>query len=97
MNRFELVQKQKEAEASLVAASMMQQMGVTSGELTYARASQVYGAWFRDHVKDGTLTPVRYGGGSGERVTKYFSVVRILSLKAAEYESLARAVEPPLP
>lgn len=92
MNRFEIVMKQKEAEASLVAASLMQQLGVTSGEMTYARASQVYGAWFREHVKDGTLTPVRYGGGSGARVTKYFSVARILSLKAAEYESMSAII-----
>lgn len=93
MNANDLIVRKRETEASLIAVTVMQQLGVTNGEMSYARASQVYGAWFRDHVKDGTLMPVRYGGGTG-RITKYFSVARILSLQAAEYEQLATISNP---
>lgn len=87
MTRSELLQRQRETESTLAVSIALQQLGISSGELTYARASQVYGAWFRESVASGRLSPVRYGGGNGH--TRYFSVAKILSLRAIEYEQMS--------
>ena len=91
MNKIEILQKQKETEASLHVTIALQQLGVTSAELTYAKAAQVFGAWFKDAVASGRIVPVRYGGGKGR--TRYFSVPKILSLKAIEYDNLVNLSE----
>lgn len=86
MKKTDLLLRQRETESTLAVCIALQQLGIISGEMTYAHALQIYGAWFRDAVASGRLAPVRYGGGNGR--TRYFSVPKILSLKSLEYETL---------
>lgn len=70
---------------SLGAASALMQLGVTSGELSFRKAREVYGAWFVRAVREGRITPVHVADGNGLQA---YSVKDILSLKV---EDAARA------
>lgn len=69
----------EEALVQGAVVSTMRMLGVTSGEVSYRKGSELYGKWFRDAVKAGRLTPIRVG----ERKESY-SLIDILTLIASD-------------
>lgn len=82
--KINLLKQQKRTEITLAVNTALTQLGLTSGELTYAAALKVYGQWFANAVKNGRITPIRLG--EGRTPTKWYSVADILAYKAAELE-----------
>lgn len=70
----------------LGAARLAENLGLTAGEMSQRRATEVYGKWFVDAYRDGRIHPVRVD--NGRNGTRWYRVVDILELKA--YDS-ARA------
>lgn len=66
----------------LGAARTMETLGVTSGEVSQRRARDVYGKWFTDADRAGRIRPCRIEDGRAG--TRWYRVVDILSLKAAD-------------
>lgn len=85
MNINEIERRAKECEIQLAVVCAMESIGLSSGEITYNRGCQTYGAWFKDAVNKGKITPCRRGLSSGR--TRYYSVREILSLKALELQA----------
>lgn len=83
-HRLNLLKQQKRTEISLAVNTALTQLGVTSGELTYAGAIKIYGQWFAAAVKNGHISPVRLGEGKTPK--KWYSVADILAYKAVELE-----------
>ena len=83
-NSIDLKKQLIRAEISLAVTTAMTQMGLTSGELTYAGALKIYGQWFANAVKNRRITPIRLG--EGKTPTKWYSVADILAYKAVELE-----------
>lgn len=63
----------------LGAVSVIEQLGLHSGEMSHRKARDIYGKWFEDAVKDGRLHPCRVE--EGEKGRRMFRVVDILNLK----------------
>ena len=82
--RINLQKQQKRTEISLAVNTALTQLGITSGELTYAGALKVYGQWFANAVRNGRIAPIRFG--EGKTPTKWYSVADILAYKAVELE-----------
>lgn len=75
----------KDAIQDFVTASVtvaLEQLGVSSGEITYAKGSRIYGKWFTDAVAAGILRHVR--GSSEKNATRWYSVADILSLRLSQ-------------
>lgn len=70
------------AETQHTVALTITSLGLSSGEITYARAKKLYGNWFVHAVEIGTLGPCRYG----EHNRTWYSIPEILALKATELE-----------
>ena len=61
-------------------AQTMKVLGVTSGELTENKASDLYGKWFREAIKRGDIKPCRVGDGN--HGTHWYNIEDILTYKA---------------
>ena len=66
----------------LGAAQTIENLGLSSGEISRHKAIAVYGQYFVDAERDGRIIPVRVGQGRNGK--KYYRVVDILSLKAKD-------------
>ena len=66
--------------AQAAAVEVLQNLGLTAGEMSRNRALAIYGKWFKDAEAQGRLNPVRTG--TGRTGTKWYSVSDILALKA---------------
>lgn len=74
-----------EALKELIQATVAETLAATgqdSGEISQAQAKRLYGRWFKERIADGSLRPVN--AGKGNTSTKWYSVVEIRSLRAAE-------------
>lgn len=71
---------------SLGVASVIEQLGIHSGVISFRQAKIRYGKWFVDAVNDDKLRPVRVQ--SGRTGTKFYRLVDILAL---EVEDRSRA------
>ncbi len=69
--------------SQLGALAVCDLLGVNT-ELSYTRASEEYGQFFRDMVRSGRLRPCRKG--KGKNGTHWYSVRDIVLLKAEESE-----------
>lgn len=67
---------------SLGTASVMEQMGLHSGEISMRQAKKVYGKWFMDAITRNRIYPCRVE--SGHAGTRWFRVVDILALKVED-------------
>lgn len=79
---MELTKTTIHAIAGAAAVEVLRALGVSSGELNYTQAAEVYGKWFEDAVKAGRLKESHRGEGKTGR--RWFSVADILVLKADE-------------
>lgn len=68
--------------AAMGAASVLEQLGLTPGEISQRRARDTYGKWFADAVASGRLHPCRIEDGHAG--TRWFRVVDILALKTKD-------------
>lgn len=66
----------------LGSAQTMENLGVTSGEISRSKAVQVYGRYFVEAEKQGRILPVRVGNGRNGK--KVYRVVDILTLRAQD-------------
>lgn len=76
--------------AELGATIAIERAGLSSGEISKAEATRIYGAFFRDAVAAGRLRPVRVGGAVNSK--QYYRVADILALRAAD-ETAAYIIE----
>lgn len=74
--------QRKIAETQQTIALTLTTLGLSSGEITFAKAKKIYGSWFVHAVESGALGPCRYG----EHNRTWYSVPEIFALKAAELE-----------
>lgn len=65
---------------SIGCAQTMQELGVTSGELSERQVVKTYGRWIKEAIQNGKVSPCRVGEGT--HGTRYYSVVDILAYKA---------------
>lgn len=68
--------------AEAAAVSVLTTLGLTSGEISRARAVALYGKWFREAEAAGRVRPVRIG--TGRTGTRWFSVMDLLALRAED-------------
>ena len=73
--------------AEAAAVTVLTTLGMTSGEISRNRALAVYGKWFRDAEAAGRIKPVRIG--EGKNGTRWYSIVEILSTRAADEQKAA--------
>lgn len=66
----------------LGSAKTIEALGLSSGEMSWRKARSVYGQWFVSAEREGRISPVRVE--DGHTGTKWFRVVDILKLKAAD-------------
>lgn len=71
--------------AQLGAVSVLEQLGVHSGRLSYNRARTVYGKWFVEAAKAGKVKPVHVG--DGRNGTKTYRVCDILGARLRDEEA----------
>lgn len=64
----------------LGATQAMENLGLTSGEISLRKARDIYGKWFMDAYNENRIFPTRVE--SGRAGTKWFKVTDILKLKA---------------
>ena len=67
---------------SLGTASVMEQMGLHSGEISMRQAKKIYGKWFMDCIARDRIFPCRVENGKSG--THYYRVVDILALKVED-------------
>lgn len=70
--------------SELGATQAMENLGLTSGEISLRKARDIYGKWFMDAYNNNRIFPVRVEDGRAG--TKWFKVTEILKLKA--YDAL---------
>jgi hypothetical protein len=68
--------------AAMGAASVLETLGLTSGEISQRRARDTYGKWFLDATARGRLRPCRVE--DGRTGTRWYRVVDILALKTRD-------------
>lgn len=68
-----------ESAVELGSTKAMVALGLSAGEISQRRASDIYGKYFRDAVKDERIRPCRVE--SGRCGTKFYKVEDILKLK----------------
>lgn len=68
--------------AAMGAASVLEQLGLTSGEISQRRARDTYGKWFTDAAAKGRIRPCRVE--DGRTGTRWYRVVDILALKTKD-------------
>ena len=68
--------------AAMGAASVLETLGLTSGEISQRRARDTYGKWFADATASGRLRPCRIEDGHAG--TRWYRVVDILALKTKD-------------
>ena len=66
----------------LGSAQTIENLGLSSGEISRNKAISVYGTYFVKAERDGRIQPYRQG--KGKNGTKYFRVVDILTLRAKD-------------
>ena len=66
----------------LGATKAIENLGLSSGEISRSRAVEVYGKYFKEAVKKGRLHPVRVGDGKNGKIL--YRVEDILALKAID-------------
>lgn len=75
----------EEALKELIQATVAETLAATgqgSGEISQNQARRLYGRWFLDAIAKGRLRPVN--SGNGNTSTKWYSIVEIRSLRAAD-------------
>ena len=68
--------------AALGAASVLETLGITSGEISQRKALQTYGTWMAAAIRDGRIRPARIEDGHAG--TRWYRVVDILALKTRD-------------
>ena len=68
--------------AALGAASVLETLGLTSGEISQRKALQTYGTWMSAAIRDGRIRPARIEDGHAG--TRWYRVVDILALKTRD-------------
>lgn len=67
---------------SIGTAQTLETLGISAGEISQRKARYTYHKWFIDAERDGRIRPCRVN--DGKTGTKYYRVVDILKLKAAD-------------
>lgn len=68
--------------AQMGAANVLRELGLSSGEISQRKASEVYGRYFiEEAVRNGKLKPSRRG--NGKTGTIYYRVADILAVSAS--------------
>ena len=81
-----------ESATALGAASVLETLGLTAGEISQRQALKTYGSWFALALRDRRITPARVEDGHAG--TRWYRVTDILALKtqdAARAEILERS------
>lgn len=68
--------------AALGAASVLETLGLTSGEISQRQALKTYGSWFASALRDHRIRPARIEDGHAG--TRWYRVVDILALKTRD-------------
>lgn len=68
--------------AALGAASVLETLGLTPGEISQRQALKTYGSWFALALRDQRIRPVRIEDGHAG--TRWYRVVDILALKTKD-------------
>lgn len=76
--------------AELGAATALESLGITAGELSQRRAREVYGKWFTDAAAAGRIAPCRVEDGRAG--TRWYRVTDILKLKT--YDAARAELKP---
>lgn len=75
----------EEAIKELIQATVAETLAATgqaSTEISQSQAKRLYGRWFKDAIATGRIKPVN--SGKGGTSTKWYSILEIRSLRAAE-------------
>lgn len=70
------------SEVAQVVAVVLEQLGLTAGEMSQRQAKKVYGGYFVELVKAERITPVHTE--KGHAGTKFYRVADILACKAED-------------
>ena len=68
--------------AKMGAAAVLEQLGLTSGEISQRQALKTYGKWFADAAAKRRINPSRVEDGRAG--TRWYRVVDILALKTKD-------------
>lgn len=71
-----------EAAAAMGAASVLETLGLTAGEISQRKARATYGKWFTDAERAGRIRPSRID--NGRNGTRHYRVVAIQELRTAD-------------
>lgn len=71
-----------ESATALGAASVLEQLGITAGELSQRQALKTYGKWLATAINLGRIHPSRVE--DGRTGTRWYRVVDILTLKTKD-------------
>lgn len=79
MDRLENLVK---SAAAMGAASVLETLGISAGEISQRKARATYGKWFKDAEAAGRIRPSRID--NGKNGTRHYRVVEIQELKTAD-------------
>ena len=71
-----------ESAAAMGAASVLETLGLTAGEISQRQARRTYGKWFTDAERAGRIRPSRVD--NGRNGTRHYRVVAIQELRTAD-------------
>lgn len=75
-------QSEIKALVALGVAEVLEQLGISAGEVSERQAVVKWGKWFKQAVADQRIRPSRIG--EGRNGTRHYSVTDILALKAQD-------------
>lgn len=64
------------------AATVLEALGISAGEISQRKARGIYGKWFSDAEKAGRIRPARVD--QGRNGTRHYRVVEIQELRTAD-------------
>lgn len=64
------------------AATVLEALGISAGEISQRKARGIYGKWFADAEKAGRIRPARVD--QGRNGTRHYRVVEIQELRTAD-------------
>lgn len=64
------------------ATKALENLGLTSGEISQNKALQLYGSWFAEADREGRIRPIRIGEGRNGKRT--YRVTDILALRTKD-------------
>lgn len=83
-----------EAAAAMGAASVLETLGITPGEISQRKARATYGKWFTDAERAGRIRPSRVD--NGRNGTRHYRIVDIQELRTADLVRAELQLKKPL-